>query len=87
LYRKFPLARFQRRAGTTVNILIAGLAALEQHSIEWRGAFAMRMCWHRSELEQPCLCQAKIAGVGVTISNMVKPDIIELGALGRNFDS
>ena len=86
LYRKFPLARFQRRAGTSVNILIAGCGT-GQHSIEvaqrFRDAQVLAIDLSLSSL---AYARRKSQELGLTNIEYGQADILELGALGRNFD-
>jgi tetratricopeptide (TPR) repeat protein/2-polyprenyl-3-methyl-5-hydroxy-6-metoxy-1,4-benzoquinol methylase len=86
LYRKFPLARFQRLAGTSVNILIAGCGT-GQHSIEvarrFRDAQVLAIDLSLSSL---AYARRKSQELGLTNIEYAQADILELGALGRNFD-
>jgi 2-polyprenyl-3-methyl-5-hydroxy-6-metoxy-1,4-benzoquinol methylase len=86
LYRKFPLARFQRPTVTSVDILVAGCGT-GQHPIEvarrFRDAQVLAI-----DLSSCSLAYAKRKSLELGLTNIeyAQADILELGALGRNFD-
>jgi tetratricopeptide (TPR) repeat protein/2-polyprenyl-3-methyl-5-hydroxy-6-metoxy-1,4-benzoquinol methylase len=86
LNRKFPLARFQRRTVTSADILIAGCGT-GQHSIEvarrFRDAQVLAI-----DLSLSSLAYARRKSQELELTNIEygQADILELGALGRNFD-
>jgi SAM-dependent methyltransferase len=86
LYRKFPLARFQRRGGNSVDILIAGCGTGQQ-SIEaarrFRGAHVLAV-----DLSLSSLAYAKRKSLELELTNIEygQADILELGAIARSFD-
>lgn len=86
LYRKFPLAHFQRRAGTSVSILVAGCGT-GQHAIEvarrFRDAQVLAIDLSLSSL---AYARRKSQELGLTDIEYAQADILELGALGRTFD-
>ncbi len=86
LYRKFPLARFQRQAGTSVDILVAGCGT-GQHAIEvagrFRGAQVLAIDLSLSSL---AYARRKSRELGLTNIEYAQADILELGGLGRTFD-
>jgi tetratricopeptide (TPR) repeat protein/2-polyprenyl-3-methyl-5-hydroxy-6-metoxy-1,4-benzoquinol methylase len=86
LYRKFPLACFQRRAGTSVDILVAGCGT-GQHAIEvarrFQGAQVLAIDLSLSSL---AYARRKSQELGLTNIEYAQADILELGALGRSFD-
>ena len=86
LYRKFPLACFQRRAGTSVDILVAGCGT-GQHPIEvarrFREAQVLAIDLSLSSL---AYARRKSQELGLTNIEYAQADILELGALGRSFD-
>lgn len=86
LYRKFPLARFQRRAVGSADILVAGCGT-GQHAIEvarrFRDAQVLAI-----DLSSGSLAYAKRKSQELRFTNIEygQADILELGALGRSFD-
>lgn len=86
LYRKFPLAPFQRQAGASVSILVAGCGT-GQHAIEvaqrFRDAQVLAIDLSLSSL---AYAKRKSQELGLTNIEYSQADILELGALGRSFD-
>jgi len=86
LYRKFPLARFERRAGSSSNVLVAGCGT-GQHAIEvaqrFQGAQVLAIDLSLSSL---AYARRKSQELGLTNIEYAQADILELGALGRTFD-
>jgi len=86
LNRKFPIARFQRQAVTSANILIAGCGT-GQHSIEVAGRFGdAQVLAIDLSLSSLAYARRKSQELGLTNIEYAQADILELGALGRNFD-
>ena len=86
LYRKFPLARFQRLAGTSVDILVAGCGT-GQHSIEVARRFRdSQMLAIDLSLSSLAYARRKSQELGLTNIEYAQADILELGTLGRTFD-
>jgi tetratricopeptide (TPR) repeat protein/SAM-dependent methyltransferase len=86
LYRKFPLAHFQRLAGNSVNILVAGCGT-GQHSIEVARRFRdARVLAIDLSLSSLAYARRKSQELGLTNIEYAQADILELGALGRTFD-
>lgn len=86
LYRKFPLARFQRRTITSADILVAGCGT-GQHAIEvarrFRDAKVLAIDLSLSSL---AYARRKSQELGLTNIEYAQADILELGSLGRTFD-
>ena len=86
LYRKFPLAHFQRRPGTSADILVAGCGT-GQHSIEvarrFRDAQVLAIDLSLSSL---AYAKRKSQELGLTNIEYGQADILESGSLGRTFD-
>lgn len=86
LYRKFPHARFQRRSGASLDILIAGCGT-GQHPIEVARRFpGARVLAIDLSLSSLAYAMRKSQELGLTNIEFGQADILELGALGRNFD-
>ena len=86
LCRKFPLARFQRRAVSSVDILIAGCGT-GQHSIEVARRFAdAQVLAVDLSLSSLAYARRKSQELGLANIEYAQADILKLGALERSFD-
>jgi tetratricopeptide (TPR) repeat protein/2-polyprenyl-3-methyl-5-hydroxy-6-metoxy-1,4-benzoquinol methylase len=86
LCRKFPFARFQRSACSSVDILVAGCGT-GQHAIEvarrFRDAQVLAIDLSLSSL---AYARRKSQELGLTNIEYAQADILQLGGLGRTFD-
>ena len=86
LYRKFPLASYQRQAGISADILIAGCGT-GQHAIEVARRFRDgRVLAIDLSLSSLAYAKRKSQELGLTNIEYSQADILELGGLGRDFD-
>ncbi|MFO1249303.1 MAG: tetratricopeptide repeat protein [Alphaproteobacteria bacterium] len=86
LYRKFPLARFQRHAATSASILVAGCGT-GQHPIEVAQRFdKAQVLAIDLSLSSLAYARRKAQELGLTNIAFGQADILELGSLGRSFD-